>query len=172
MCWCCSLLRNSLLRTVSPLILCCFSLRSPQLARMKLAFEKKRTEPKPGVPGKPYYSVRIAKKGKGAAGGQRGIRGTMKGLGRQPKKGVRGGPMSRTTGSSTFMTQGARVGGGRFGNTTGSIARGSGRSAVAARSKPSTLQERRAQAKVSGSESQRVDAFIRRISVINSKCNF
>ena len=89
------------------------SVPQQKLARMKLAFEKKRTMPKPGIPGKPYYSVRIAKKGgQGAGNRQRGIRGTMKGLGRKPRQ--QKVPMSRTTGS-TFMTQGASSSNGRGG---------------------------------------------------------
>jgi len=114
--------------------------------RMKLAFTKKKSAPKPGVPGKPYYAVRIQKGGNGgvaARGGKRGIRGSTKGLGKQN--------MSRTVPSNAYGSKSRPAGGGVFGapqrfNKTGGqtmVARGSGRSAVTARSKPSNVREKR-----------------------------
>ncbi|GMI42552.1 hypothetical protein TeGR_g5579 [Tetraparma gracilis] len=125
------------------------SVPQQKLARMKLAFTKKRTEPKPGVPAKPYYAVRVTRKG-GAPGGARGIRGTMKGVNRKQEReqaGKGGGRnnKAKTIGAPAFMTQGKReIGAAYKSSTMGSgVARGSGRSAVAARSKASTQREQR-----------------------------
>jgi hypothetical protein len=111
------------------------SVPQQKLERMKLAFSKKRSEPKPGIPAKSYYSVRVQQ---GKRGGGRGVRGTMKGLGRAERNKAK----SKTMGGA-FMTQKKNLRGNPYLSSTSGVARGSGRSAVAARSKPSTLRERR-----------------------------
>ncbi|GMI30825.1 hypothetical protein TrRE_jg637 [Triparma retinervis] len=108
-----------------------------KLAKMKLAFSKKRSEPQPGVPAKSYYAVRVQQ---GKRGGKRGIRGTMKGLGRAERG--NGGAKGKARGGA-FLTQKKNLRGNPYREAQGGVARGSGRSAVAARSRPSTLRERR-----------------------------
>jgi len=120
------------------------SVPQQKLAKMKLAFSKKRSEPKPGVPAKAYYSVRVQQGKKG--GKARGVRGTMKGLGRA---GRNKDQKARTTGGGgAFLTQKKMGRSNPYLSSTSGVARGGGRSAVAARSKPSTLRERREQHKV------------------------
>jgi hypothetical protein len=128
------------------------SVPQQKLARMKLAFTKKRTEPAPGVPGKPFYAVRITQKN--AAPGARGMRGTMSGVARKQERDQKRGvsTKSKTIGAPTFMTQGKKEIGSAYRSSTLGV--GSGRSAVAARSKPSSIGELRNVNKINKQNSQ------------------
>ena len=115
------------------------SVPQQKLARMKLAFAKKRSEPKPGVPAKAFYSVRV-KRGNRAQGGRSRQQ-------RMAKSSTTGGRIERIGRSNNFH----RTGGNK---RLGAIGRGTGRSVATARSRPKTYMEKRDAARIQKSNAQ------------------